>query len=89
MMHRDPIKRHADKKAADQNWRQGEIRRYAERSRQQIKREHAGDDHGAVSEIDHVHDAPNQGEPHGGEPVDQPHQHAVDDRSENAEHVRL
>ena len=54
---------------------------------QQKQSEHAGDDHGAMGQVDDIHDAPDQREAHGGEAVDQPHQHAVDDRSENAEHA--
>jgi len=53
------------KKTADQDRRQREIRRDAERAADQIKRHHPGNDHGAVGEIDHVHHAPNQREPHG------------------------
>ena len=88
-MNGDPVERHADEKAADQDRRQSEIGRDAERAGQQIEREHAGDDHRAMGQVDDVHDAPDQRQAHGGESVDQPHQHAVDDRSEDAEHTDL
>src|SRR5215472_18151241 len=88
-MHGDPIERDADKKAADQDRRQSKIRRYAESAGDQIKRHHAGDDHGAVGEIDHVHDAPNKGKPHRRQSIDQPDQDAINDRSDYPEHARL
>ena len=40
-----------------------------------------------MGQVDDVHDAPDQRQAHGGEPVDEPYQHAVDDRSEDAEHA--
>ena len=86
-MHRDPIERDAGEKAADQHRQQGEIGRHAEPGGQEIKREHAADDHGAMGQVDDVHDAPDQRQPHGGQPIDEPNQHAVDDRSDDAEHV--
>ena len=87
-MDRDPVQHDADEKAADQDRRHGDVGVEAKPAREQKEREHAGDDHGAMGQIDDVHDAPDQRQAHGGEAVDQPHQHAVDDRSENAEHVQ-
>src|SRR6516162_107876 len=87
-VHCNPIDQHAENKTDCYSDGHRAVRRQPERCYQEIEGEHAEHDHGAVREVYDVHDSPNQGQSHGGEPIHPAHEESVDDGSNDVDHWR-
>ena len=85
-VHRNPVDTEPEQKAADADHRHRQVGIDAEPADQEIEAEHAQRDHGPVGQVDDLHDAEDQGQADGGQPVDRPQQKAVENRDKDTSH---